>query len=205
MFEDATERALVEAIRRGDEAAFRTLVERHQSVMLRVAASYVHSRAAAEDVVQETWLGVLRGIDRFEGRSALKTWIFQILSNTAKRRAVRDCRCLTFSDLARDDEPTVEPDRFIGDGQSGAGRWASPPSPWETVPEDRLLAQETLERTRRAIAGLRPRQRQVITLRDVEGWSAEEVCEALGISEGNQRVLLHRARAKARQALEDLL
>src|SRR3954463_1584324 len=116
---------LLARLRDGDERAFTELVDRYQSALMSVAIRYVGSRAAAEDVVQETWVGVLRGIDRFEGRSALKTWIFQILANTAKRRAVRDCRCLTFSDLARDDEPAVEPDRFIPDGHPGAGRWAS--------------------------------------------------------------------------------
>jgi RNA polymerase sigma-70 factor (ECF subfamily) len=196
-------RALVDALRQGDQMAFETLVDRYGPTMLRVAGLYVRDRAVAEEVVQETWLAVLQGIERFEGRSSLKTWLFRILTNRAKTRGTREARTLPFSALAgdeADDGPSVEADRFLTDGA-----WASPPSSWETVPEERLLSQETLERVGAAIEALPPAQREVIRLRDVEGWEAAEVAAALDITDGNQRVLLHRARSKVRQALEDYL
>ncbi|MGH2793771.1 MAG: RNA polymerase sigma factor [Actinomycetota bacterium] len=198
------ERALVAALRAGDEAAFMTLVERYGPSMLRVARTFVPSPAVAEEVVQEAWLGVLRGLDRFERRSSLKTWIFRILTNVAKTRGERESRSVPFSSLAGDEsaEPAVDPSRF-DPSQGTQGMWAAPPASWEDVPEDRLLAGETLGEVRAAIAGLPPQQRTVITLRDVEGWTSDEVRNVLDISETNQRVLLHRARSKVRRALEE--
>jgi RNA polymerase sigma-70 factor (ECF subfamily) len=198
------ERALVAALRRGDEAAFVELVERYGASLLRLARTFVRDRAVAEEVVQETWLAVLNGIDRFEGRSSLKTWIFQILSNRAKTRAVRERRSAPFSALAgdgEDDEAAVDADRFRAEGR-WVGHWAAAPSDWSHLPEERLLGRETLARVNEAIQMLPPRQADVLVLRDVEGWEPEEVCAALGISDGNQRILLHRARSKVRAALE---
>jgi RNA polymerase sigma-70 factor, ECF subfamily len=196
------EHELIAALRAGDEAAFMELVATHQAMMLRVASSYVRTRAVAEEVVQEAWLGVLHGIDRFEGRSSLKTWIFRILTNIAKTRAVREGRSLTFTDLEGPEGPTVDPDRFFAEDHRSAGQWSTPPANWAGLPESRLLARETIDHVRAAMGRLPVRQQQVIALRDVEGWSSEEVCQALEISEGNQRVLLHRARAAVRAALE---
>jgi len=196
---------IVEALRAGDEAAFAALVAQYGASMLRVAQMYVRTRAVAEEVVQEAWLGVLRGIDSFEGRSSLKTWIFRILTNTAKTRGEREGRSIPFSALeGAGDEPAVEPERFQAEGR-WTGHWAAPPSPWRDVPESRLLGAETRQVVARAIADLPPAQATVITMRDVEGFSSEEVCNALDVSETNQRVLLHRARSKVRRALEDYL
>jgi RNA polymerase sigma-70 factor, ECF subfamily len=197
------ERALVEALRRGDEAAFRQLVREYGPMMLRVARMYVSSDAVAEEVVQDAWLGVLNGIGGFEGRSSLKTWIFRILTNTAKTRGQREGRTVPLASLAPDDGEAVDPDRFLGDDTRFPGHWAAPPKRWEAQPEERLLAGETLEVVRREIAKLPPAQAAVITMRDIEGFDAEDVCNALEISETNQRVLLHRARSKVRQALEE--
>jgi RNA polymerase sigma-70 factor (ECF subfamily) len=199
------ERALVAALRRGEEAAFVELVDRHGAALVRLARTFVRDRAVAEEVVQETWLAVLNGIDRFECRSSLKTWIFQILSNRAKTRAVRERRSAPFSALAPDDgddEASVDADRFRGEGHRWVGHWAAAPSDWSHLPEERLLGQETLALVHEAIKLLPPRQADVIVLRDVEGWPPEEVCAALGITDGNQRILLHRARSKVRAALE---
>jgi RNA polymerase sigma-70 factor (ECF subfamily) len=204
------DRELLAALRRGDEQSFRMLVERYSPSLLRLGLMYVSSRAVAEEVVQETWLGVLRGLDRFEGRSALKTWIFRILVNVAKTRALREGRSIPFSSLsaldADGDEPIVEPERFVPpDNSDGTGYWASAPANWEGQPEERLLSAEARERIQAAIAALPPVQREVIALRDVEGWSSNEVCNLLMISETNQRVLLHRARSRVRRALEQYL
>jgi RNA polymerase sigma-70 factor (ECF subfamily) len=199
----AGERDLVEALRHGDEAAFASLVDELTPSMLRVARMYVSSQAVAEEVVQEAWVGVLRGIDRFESRSSLKTWIFRILTNTAKTRGIREARSVPFSSLADDDEPAVDPDRFLGDGSRFPGHWAAPPRPWEGG--ERLLEREALELVEREIAKLPPAQAVVITMRDVEGLGSDEVCNALDISETNQRVLLHRARSKVRRALEEYM
>jgi len=173
--------------------------------MVRVAMAYVPSRAAAEEVVQETWISVMRGIDRFEGRSSLKTWIFRILTNVAMRVGGRERRSMPFSALAeaeRTTEPSVDPDRFLpADHQLFPGHWAIMPARWPT-PEEGLLAGETREVIAAAIAELPEAQRTVIALRDVEGWSSDEVCEALEISAGNQRILLHRARSRVRNAIE---
>jgi RNA polymerase sigma-70 factor (ECF subfamily) len=197
---------LVRSLRDGDEAAFVLLTREYHHSLLRVARIYVSSRAVAEEVVQETWLGVLQGLDRFEGRSSLRTWVFRILTNIAKTRAQREGRTLPFSALARPDavpEPAVEPERFrVPDDPSWPGHWSSPPQAWN-APEERLLGGEVRAVVERAIEELAPAQRAVISLRDVEGWPSNEVCNALDISETNQRVLLHRARSKVRRALED--
>ncbi len=196
------------ALRAGDEATFAALMREYGPAMLRVAQLHVRSRAAAEEAVQDAWLGVLRGVQRFEGRSSLKTWIFRILTNTAKTRGEREARTIPFSALAADeaggDDLAVSLDRFAWDAR-GAGRWASPPAPWDEVPESRLLGNEAREAIEQAIAKLPRMQATVITMRDVEGFRSEEVCNALEISETNQRVLLHRARSKVRSALEEYL
>jgi RNA polymerase sigma-70 factor (ECF subfamily) len=198
------EQRLVAALRAGDQAAFEQLIRMYHASLLRVARIYVSSRAVAEEVVQETWLGVLNGIERFEGRSSLKTWIFRILTNIAKTRGVRESRSIPFSALQDPGlvpEPAVEPERFRPpDDPVDPGAWASPPAP---LPEQVLLSRETLGVIEAAIESLPPSQRAVITLRDVEGWSSEEVRNALEVSETNQRVLLHRARSKVRRALEE--
>jgi RNA polymerase sigma-70 factor (ECF subfamily) len=193
------------ALREGDEHAFRALVDAYYPSLLRVALGYVGSRAVAEEVVQETWLGVLRGLDRFEGRSTLKTWIFRILANVASTRAVREARTLPFSALdgVDVDEAAVDADRFLGaDDSRWPHHWASAPRRLADLPEQRLLATETRAVLSDALAELPPMQRRVVGLRDVEGWSSEEVCELLGLSEVNQRVLLHRGRSRLRAALE---
>ena len=197
---------LVAALRAGDEEAFVQVVREWHPSMLRVAQIFVPSRAIAEDVVQETWLRVLGALDRFEGRSSLKTWVFRILVNTAKTRAQREGRVLPFSALnnpGRIPEAAVDPDRFRPeDDERYPGHWSSPP---RELPEERLLAAETRQLIAGAIDSLPATQAAVIRLRDVDGWSSEEVRNALDISEVNQRVLLHRARAKVRRALEDYL
>jgi RNA polymerase sigma-70 factor (ECF subfamily) len=197
---------LVAALRAGDEATFTRLVREWHSSLLRVAQIFVPSRAVAEDVVQETWLRVLGALDRFEGRSSLKTWVFRILVNTAKTRAQREGRTIPFSalqDPGRVPEAAVEPERFLPDDhERWPGHWSSPP---RALPEDRLIAGETRERIAEAIDGLPANQRAVISLRDVEGWSADEVRNALDLSVVNHRVLLHRARATVRRALEEYL
>jgi RNA polymerase sigma-70 factor (ECF subfamily) len=196
----------VAALRRGDEAAFVELVHRLHGPMLRLAMAYVSSRSVAEEVVQEAWLGVLQRIDGFEGRSSLRTWILRIAANLAKTRGARERRSVPFSAVANPDveagEPPLAPGRFLESGHRWAGHWATPPRSWQDVPEERLLATETTAHVREAIETLPPSQRAVIALRDVQGWSAPEVCDLLELSEGNQRVLLHRARCKVRAALE---
>ena len=200
--------ALVAALRAGDEDAFVTLVARYHGTLKRIARMYVATDAAAEDVVAETWLAVVDGLDRFQGRSAFRTWLFQIVSNRAKTRGVRERRTVPFASVGgasgEDAEPTVPADRFQREGDAAPGAWAAPPRPWED-PERRLASLEARDRLRAAIAELPERQHQVIVMRDVEGWSAEEVCATLAISEANQRVLLHRARSKVRRALEHYL
>jgi RNA polymerase sigma-70 factor, ECF subfamily len=195
---------LIELLRARDEAAFMSLVDRLQPMMLRVARMYVSSQAVAEEVVQEAWLGVLQGIDRFEGRSSLRTWILRIVSNIAKTKGQREGRSVPFASLAGDDldRPTFDPDRFLGPGEEWAGHWSSMPTEWRGLPDERALASETLAVVRAAIDALPPMQAEVIRLRDVLGWTSEEVRNALDLTETNQRVLLHRARAKVRRALE---
>jgi len=192
---------LISALRQGDEAAFLSLVRRYHSSMVRVAQVFCSNESLAEEVVQESWLGVLQGIAGIEGRSSLRSWIFSIVSNRARSRAQREARSVPFSSFdAPDDEPAVDPERFLPpDHPRWPGHWATPPEHWA---DERLALRETLELTRQAIEKLPPAQRQVIVLRDVEGCSSEEVCAALGLSDGNQRVLLHRARSKGRAMLE---
>lgn len=199
----ADESAFVARLREGDERAFEEAVKGLYPAMIAVARGYVRSRAVADEVVQEAWLGVLRGLERFEGRSSLRTWVLQIVANIARTRAVREARSVPFSSFElEDDEPLVEPERFRGPDDPYPGHWTSYPTDWETLPEQQLLARETLEIVQRAIEELPETQRVVITLRDVTGCSSEEVCEILSITEGNQRVLLHRARARVRAQLE---
>jgi RNA polymerase sigma-70 factor, ECF subfamily len=203
---ERTDAELVERLRAGDEETFRLLVREWHAPLVRVAQIFVPSRAVAEEVVQETWLRVLGALDRFEGRSSLKTWVFRILTNTAKTRAQREGRVIPFSSLqdpGRVPEAAVDVDRFLPDDHPHhPGGWSSPPTP---LPEAELLAAETRARIAAAIDELPANQRAVITLRDVQGWDSVEVCNALDITEVNQRVLLHRARAKVRNALEDYL
>ncbi|ONH22196.1 RNA polymerase subunit sigma-24 [Pseudofrankia asymbiotica] len=198
-------------LRAGDERVFAELVDRMTPAMLAIAAGYVPGRSVAEEVVQEAWLAVLTGLDRFEGRSSLRTWVFGIVVNVARRRGARERRSVPFSDAfafageAGDEVgPTVDPGRFRGRDDEWPGHWASPPRPWD-LPESALLAGEVRDRLRAALDVLPPRQRMVVHLRDVQGLAADEVCAVLGIEPGNQRVLLHRGRARLRQALEDYL
>ena len=194
--------ALLVSLRAGDEDAFATLVTRYHASLKRVARAYVSTEAVAEDVVQETWLAVIDGLARFEERSSLKTWMFHILANKAKTRGARERRTVPFASLAgAEDEPAVSPERFQRPGDAWPGHWAAPPRPWED-PERRLASLEAREHLRAAIAALPATQQAVLTMRDVEGLEAEEVCELLDVSAGNQRVLLHRARARVRSELE---
>ena len=200
------DRLLVDALRRGEEEAFAWLVRRHHEALLRYARVFVRDRAVAEEVVQETWLGVIRGIGAFEARSSVKTWVFHILANRARTRGERESRSVPFSALVAreldDDAPVVDADRFLpADAPRWAGHWAVAPQPWN-APEARMLAAETRAVIDAAIAGLPPVQREVITLRDVVGMDAEEVCRLMSLTDGNQRVLLHRARSRVRAALD---
>jgi RNA polymerase sigma-70 factor (ECF subfamily) len=203
---DRSDEATVAALRAGDQRAFGALVDAHTPSLLRVAMAYVPSRAVAEEVVQETWIAVMRGIDDFEGRSSLKTWIFRILTNVAMRGGARERRSVPFAALAAAEdtgEPSVDPDRFLPpDHELFPGHWAIAPARWPT-PEEGLLAGETRAVIAAAIEALPKAQRTVLALRDVEGWSSEEVCAALEISAGNQRILLHRARTRLRGAIEE--
>jgi RNA polymerase sigma-70 factor, ECF subfamily len=194
-------------LRAGDERAFEALVESYYPTMLAVARTYVKTRAVAEEVVQEAWVGVLKGLDRFEGRSSLKTWVLRIVTNIAMTRGSREARSVPFSALASEDEgePAVEPERFRGAQDAFPGHWQAYPGDWQSLPEDALVGQETIGVAMRAIDELPDAQRTVITLRDVHGYTSEEVCDALELSEGNQRVLLHRARSRVRAALEERL
>jgi RNA polymerase sigma-70 factor, ECF subfamily len=195
---------LVEGLRARDDAAFTELIRLYGAGMLRVAQMFVSNRAAAEDVVGDALVGVLRGIDRFEGRSSLKTWLFRIVANTAKTRGVREARSVPFSALGEGgNESAVDPERFLGTGERFPGHWGAPPQAW--APEGEVLSQEALGVIDRAIEALPPAQRAVITLRDVQGFSSEEVRNALDLTETNQRVLLHRARSKVRGALEEYM
>jgi RNA polymerase sigma-70 factor, ECF subfamily len=194
---------LVARLRAGDEQAFEALVDRHYAMMLAVARGYVRTRAVAEEVVQEAWVGVLNGIDRFEGRSSLKTWIMRIVANIAMSRGEREARSIPFSAFASEgDEPAVDPERFRDESDGFPGHWRAYPGNWASRPDEALLGRETLDVVMNAIEKLPAAQRVVITMRDVAGCSAEEVCGALEVSEGNQRVLLHRARSHVRNALE---
>jgi RNA polymerase sigma-70 factor (ECF subfamily) len=185
---------LLDRLRRGDESAFLSLVSRYNGSLLRVARTFVPSDAVAEEAVQDTWMGVVRGVDRFEGRSSFKTWLFRILVNRARTAGTREHRHLPFDPA----EPVVSPDRF-----DSSGAWATPVVPWESGVDDRLVAATWTTSLREAIDSLPDRQRDVVVLRDVEGLASEDVCEVLGITEGNQRVLLHRGRSRLRAVLAD--
>ncbi len=184
---------LLARLRAGDEVAFVALVNRYNTSLLRLARSYVPSDAVAEEAVQETWMGVVRGVDRFEGRSSFKTWLFRILINRARTAGVREPRSYSFDE----GEPAVDPDRF-----DATGAWAQPVVPWESDVDDRLVAATWGTILGHALDDLPPRQREIVVLRDVEGLASEDVCSVLGISEGNQRVLLHRGRSRMRSMLE---
>jgi RNA polymerase sigma-70 factor (ECF subfamily) len=196
---------LVAALRRRDDDAFAWLLDRYSGSLRRVARAHVATASAADEVVQETWVAVINGIGRFEQRSSVKTWIHRIVLNIARTKGVREHRSVPFSSLAAEaehDEPVVDPERFVAPGRPHAGAWAAPPVAWDEEPETRLSAGETLTVVQEAIDALPDGQQVVITLRDLEGWAPDEVCNALELSETNQRVLLHRARAKVRRALE---
>ena len=188
---------LVSRLREGDEAAFRELVGRMHRGLLRVALAFVESPSTAEEVVQETWLAVVAQIDGFEGRSSLRTWIGTIVCNRAKTRGVRDKRSVPFSSLTPEDVDPVEPERF-----GSSGTWSAPPARWDDAPESLVLRKEAREAIEQELKALPDAQRTVVTLRDLEGWSSDEVCNVLEISETNQRVLLHRGRQRLRGALE---
>jgi RNA polymerase sigma-70 factor, ECF subfamily len=205
---ERTEEQILAQLLDGNEEAFRALVRRHSSSMTRVAMAFVSRRTVAEEVVQETWLNVVRGLDGFEAKSSLRTWIYAILGNCARRRAEQEQRLVPLSELAADeasgDDLGVDRDRLFDEGR-WAGMWSSAVSRWDDVPEERLLSSELRTALLEAIEALPRMQRAVITLRDVEGWPPEEVCAYLGVADGNQRVLLHRARAAARGAIERYL
>ena len=193
---------LVERLLAGDEVAFSELVSTFHGSLLRLALTFVGDRGAAEEVVQDTWLGVIKGLPSFERRSSLKTWIFRILVNRGRTRGTRDGRFVNFSELGEPDQPLSD----LADRFSAEGRWRQPPSMWqESNPEDLLLRREIVASLEEAIARLSPNQRSVVTLRDIEGLDAAEVCNILEISETNQRVLLHRARTKVRAMVEQSL
>ena len=199
-----TDQALIERLRAGDEETFADLVRRWSPAMLRLARNFVATNQSAEDAVQDAWLGMLDGLNRFEGRASLRTWTFTILVNRAKTRGVREHR--TVVNLQATDEdggPTVDPDRFQGPDGRYPGGWTSAgvPAPWHE-PERRAVARETLSLVEQALADLPARQRAVVTMRDVQGFDADEVCSVLNVSPANQRVLLHRGRASLRVALE---
>lgn len=198
------DRRLVERLLAGDEREFERLVGKLHGALVRLARAFASAPGAAEEVAQETWLAVLRGLSGFEGRSSLKTWIFRILVNQARTRGVRNGRSVTFSELADPDEgatPAEDPTRF-----SPSGQWLRPPEPWDVrTPEDILLRDEAVTALRQAIDALPPSQRAVVMLRDIEGLSSDEVCSILQISETNQRVLLHRGRSRLRRVLEATL
>jgi RNA polymerase sigma-70 factor (ECF subfamily) len=184
---------LLARLRAGDEGAFVSLVGRYNGSLLRLARAYVPNDDVAEEAVQDTWMGVLRGVERFEGRSSFKTWLFRILVNRARSAGVREPRHLSIDDA----EPAVTPSRF-----NERGAWAQPLESWASDVDDRVVAASWAKRLGDALADLPQRQRDIVTLRDVEGLASEDVCEVLGISEGNQRVLLHRGRSRLRAALE---
>jgi RNA polymerase sigma-70 factor (ECF subfamily) len=197
------EHGLLARLRAGDEETFAVLVERYFPTMLAIARGYVKTAAVAEEVVQDAWLGVLKGLDRFEGRSSLRTWVMRIVVNTAMTRGEREARSMPFSALApAEEERAVDSERFRAPEDAFPGHWRAYPGDWSALPEDALVGRETRAVVMRAIEELPAAQRAVITLRDVTGCTAEEVCSALELSEGNQRVLLHRARSRVRAALE---
>ena len=206
MIATVDETALIAALRDGDAAVFAQLVDQHTPAMLRVARGYVPSREVAEDVVQETWIALLKGIDQFEGRSSLRTWLFAVMINIAKARGVRERRDADAA-IAAFTGGTVDPARFRGSDDPYPGHWLpdEAPSPFPDTPEGSVLGNELVDVSRRELDKLPERQRIVVTLRDMLGFDSSEVCELLDISTANQRVLLHRGRAAVRQVLEDYL
>jgi RNA polymerase sigma-70 factor (ECF subfamily) len=198
------DRRLLDGLRAGEEAAFAELLDRYGPSMLRVARLYVRSYAVAEEVVQETWLKVLQALEAFEGRSSLRTWIFVILGNCARRRAEREGRSVSFTALGGGDEPAVSADRFFPVSHPRwGGMWTTLVDGWEQIPDDQLLTGEAREQITAAVEALPPNYAAVFTLREIEGWDGNEVATLLGISPENQRVLLHRARNRIRAALEE--
>jgi RNA polymerase sigma-70 factor (ECF subfamily) len=202
---------LLERLRAGDSSAFAELVDTWSPMLLRVARLYVSTRASAEEVVQDTWLAVIEQLDRFEGRSSLRTWVFRIMENQARSRGVRDARSLPWSsafggDATDDAGPTADPARFRGPGDRWPGGWtpAGRPARWQPPPEDAAMAAEVRRELGMALDELPARQRTVVELRDVHGLTSDEVCERLGVSPANQRILLHRGRARLRARLEDV-
>lgn len=200
------EEALLVRLRQGDASAFESIVVGWSPMLLRVARSFVSTDASAQEIVQETWLQVVRGLSRFEGRSTVKTWVFSILVNIGRTTGVRESRSMPWSCLPEDAGPTVDPRRFRGPGQEWENHWtpAGGPVPWQPSPEDAAVAAEIRTAVARALEQLPERQRVVVALRDVHGMTSDEVCDALSISGANQRVLLHRGRARMREALEQL-
>lgn len=198
---------LLRALRDGDEVAFARVANLYFPGMMRLALTHVDSRATAEEVIQETWMAAIRGIPRFEGRSSVKTWLFRILRNLARTRGRRDARMRTFSDLGSPSNQGGDAEMPHGAGDARTPDGSSLQAMWvrSTDPEQHVLARELARRIERALAALPQRQREVITLRDIEGWSAEDVCNALGLSQTNQRVILHRARDRVRSELRDYL
>jgi RNA polymerase sigma-70 factor (ECF subfamily) len=203
----SAEADLIDRLRGGDEAAFVRLINTYSASLRRLALAFVSSEALAEEVVQETWLAVLTGIARFEGRSSIKTWIFKILTNRAKTRAIREKRTINFSQLEdplEPGQPAVDPARFLPASHPiWPGHWASPLENWSASAEDAVVGREMMGVLQRELDRLPPAQRVVVALRDMQGWPAAEVCEVLGLSEANQRVLLHRGRSRLRGVLEN--
>ena len=198
------DRELVRRLREGDRDLFRDVVSTYHGRMIRLARTFVPTQAAAEEAAQDAWVGVLKGLDRFESRSSFKTWLFRIVANQAKTRGERERRSVPLSSLAAeldDATPSVDPERFAG--PAGRGQWSRPPEPWDEQPEIAAVSSVTLQGVRQTIDALPDNQRRVLVLRDVEGLSSSEVRGLLGLSEGNQRVLLHRARSKVRVAIEE--
>jgi RNA polymerase sigma-70 factor (ECF subfamily) len=194
------ERALIAALKRGDEQAFAFLVMRQQASMLAFARSFLRNPAAAEEAVQDTWLALITGIDMFEERASLKTWSFSVLANIARTKARREGRTISFTDMGYN-EPGVDADKFSGDGT-----WLSPPGQWSEINPERIVAgRQMLAHAMAALDGLPDNQRAVVTLRDIEGLSAEDACSILGVSDANQRILLHRGRARIRASLDQIL
>ncbi|MEO6126474.1 MAG: RNA polymerase sigma factor [Ilumatobacteraceae bacterium] len=200
-----SETALIDRLRAGDSSAFRQLVIDHQPALIRLANTFVPSRAVAEEVVQETWIAVIRGIDRFEQRSSLKTWIIRILVNIARTKGVKERRTVPLGSLLGEnsDAAAVDPERFTG--PPGRGGWSHPPAPWSQLPDEIVMSNATISLVVETIGKLPEQQRLVVMLRDVQDWSSSDVCASLGISESNQRVLLHRGRSALRQLLETKL
>ena len=199
---DDDDAALLARLRDGEEAAFNELVDRYYALTLHVARSYVRSPSVAEEVVQDAWIGVIEGLHRFEGRSSLKNWIVRIAVNKARTRGAREARSVPFSALVTDDDDGIDPSRFRGPGDAFPGHWTSYPRTWRSLPDEATAMHETLSVVQEAIEALPEMQRLVLTLRDIDGWGSAEIATALGLTDANERVLLHRARTKVRAVLE---